>query len=144
MDQISSSFDFTAARHSLIHGIGVFAKRDIPKGTIWWKGKVNKNVLLLNRMQYVNFQLSERNGLKDAFWDMISTYSYYSLKLDSLIVCLDNARYVNHSDDPNSGPSNDLNPLMSIALRDIQLGEEIFENYDHYDTCPWAEILKFK
>lgn len=141
---ISSAFEWTEVKHSLIHGLGVFAKRDIPKGTPWWKGEAGLNILLFNKHQYLNFQMSEKNALKTGFWDMIATYSYYSSLLDSLIVCLDNARYVNHSDHPNSGPDASQNPLISVALRDIKKGEEILENYDWYDHCPWAEILKFK
>ena len=144
MDTLSVSFDLTEARQSPIHGLGVFAKRDIPKGTVWWRGEKDVNVLLFNRQQYLHFQQSAGNSLKDAFWEVLATYSYYSRQLDSLIVCLDNARYVNHSDEPNSGPDETQNPLLSVALRDIKAGEEILENYDHYDFCPWVEILKFR
>ncbi len=142
MNLIPSSFDLTEVKQSPIHGFGVYAKADIPKGTAWWNGEVDNNVLLFNKNQYLNFQRSADNQLKVDFWKMLSTYSYYSTKLDSLIICLDNARYVNHSELPNSGPAPDQNPLISIALRDILQGEEILEDYDLYDLCPWAEILK--
>ena len=98
---------------------------------------------MFNKEQYFNFQRSADNQLKFDFWKMLSTYSYFSALHDSLVICLDNARYVNHSDTPNSGPAADQNPLISIALRDIAKGEEILEDYDVYDNCPWAEILKF-
>ena len=142
MNLIPTSFDLTEVKRSAIHGFGVYAKADIKQGTIWWKGEIDKNVLLFNKDQYFNFQRSANNKLKADFWKMLSTYSYYSNQLDSLIVCLDNARYVNHADLPNSGPAADHNPLISIALRDIEKGEEILEDYDVYDQCPWAEILK--
>lgn len=137
MDTISSSFDFIEVKESPVHGFGAFAKRDIPKGTVWWKGEIEHNVLLLNKAQYQNFQLSARNPIKAEFEKMVAIYSYYSAKLDALIICLDNARYVNHSAEPNSGSGPDQDPLQSIALRDIKKGEEILEDYHGYDVCPW-------
>lgn len=141
--EIATKFEFTKVMQSNIHGLGLFAKCDIPRGTVWWKGEPDKNILLFNKEQYINLRNSETNGIKPMFWKMFTTYSYYSAIFDSLILCLDNARYVNHSSDPNSGPNPDRNPLISIALRDIKEGEEILENYDEYDICPWVEILKF-
>lgn len=143
MKQPITSFEFTEVRNSKIHGFGVFAKQDIPKGTVWWKGEIDSNVILLNREQYQNLYRSENNPLKESLWNVFSTYAYYSQKHDGLVLCLDNARYVNHSDTPNSGPGEDGNPLASVALRDIKKGEEITEDYDVYDHCAWAEILKF-
>jgi SET domain-containing protein len=143
MKQPITSFEFTEVKNSEIHGFGVFAIHDIPKGTIWWRADIHSNVIMLNREQYENLYRSENNPLKQNLWTVFSTYAYYSQLHDSLVLCLDNARYVNHSDAPNSGPGCDLNPLASVALRDIKKGEEITENYDNYDPCPWAEILKF-
>lgn len=143
MQHNNPTISLTYVKQSPIHGFGVFAAQDIRKGTIWWKGMSDENILLLTRLNYESLKLSEPNQLKKTFWKMFSTYSYYSTKLDSLILCLDNARYVNHSDYPNSGPSQNQNPLISIALRNIDKDEEICEDYDQYDQCPWAMVLKF-
>ncbi|NUQ24694.1 MAG: SET domain-containing protein [Saprospiraceae bacterium] len=141
MSSTSMAYDFTEVRESGIHGLGVFAKVDIPKGTIWWKGEADKNVLLLNRDQYHNFLLSDHAPLKAHFWDVLATYSYYAPQVDALVLCLDNVRYVNHCKSPNSHTPIDAFPLVSVALRDIKQGEEIVEDYDEYLFCPWAEEL---
>ncbi len=135
------AFEFTEVKESGIHGLGLFAKRDIPKGTIWWKGEEGKNVLLLHRDQYDNFLLSGESELKTRFWEVLATYSYYAPQIDALVLCLDNVRYVNHSKTPNSHTPIDAYPLVSIALRDIKQGEEIVEDYDEYEFCPWAPAL---
>lgn len=140
----SHSFsDLTEVKQSTIHGLGLFAKQRIPKGSIWWKGIEGDNIILMNEAQYQSLHHSADNSLKASFWSAFSTYSYYSEQMDCLILCLDNARYVNHSDFPNAGQMENGDPLVSIALRDIEAGEEIFESYDEYDKCPWAEVLKF-
>lgn len=124
---------------SPIHGLGLFAKREIPAGTIWWKASRN-NVLLINRTQYETLLNSHTNGTINQLLDIATIYGYYSRRMDSIIVCLDNARYVNHSEQPNSGAPYDGNPLCSVALRDILPGEEILEDYAQYDLCPWSRI----
>lgn len=126
-------------RPSPLHGLGLFATKDIPKGTIWWKAK-RTNVLLLNRSQYTTLLSSHINGTVQNLLDIASIYGYYSAKLDSIVVCLDNARYVNHSFEPNSGAPENGDPLASVTLRDIRAGEEMTEDYSSYDQCQWSKI----
>jgi uncharacterized protein len=137
------SFELTQVMKSPVHGLGLFAKIDIPKGTEWWRGEPDKNILLFSEEQYLNLNRSEKKGMNPFFWKMLATYSYYSKKHGSLVLCLDNARYVNHSLQPNSGQNKDKDPLASVAIRDIKAGEEILENYEEYDPCPWVAILDF-
>ena len=126
-------------RPSPIHGCGVFARTLIPAGTPWWKATVD-NVLLLGRVQLETLAGSRTNKTINGILNAARVYGYYSQRLDCIIVCLDNARYVNHSDEPNSGAPANGDPLCSVALRDILPGEEIFENYGHYDPCPWSDL----
>lgn len=126
-------------RPSPIHGCGVFARTLIPAGTSWWKATVD-NVLLLGRVQLETLAGSRTNKTINGILNAARVYGYYSQRLDCIIVCLDNARYVNHSDEPNSGAPSDGDPLCSVALRDILPGEEILENYGHYDPCPWSDL----
>ena len=130
---------YVELRPSPLHGLGLFAKRDIPRRTVWWKAK-RTNVLLLNRSQYVTLQSSHLNETIGNLLSIASIYGYYSAKLDSIIICLDNARFVNHSFEPNSGSPQSGDPLSSMTLRDIYAGEEITEDYTNYDICSWCEI----
>lgn len=129
----------TILGQSPIHGFGLFAKRLIPAGEIWWRASSN-NVTLINRVQYETLMHSHLNPTMESLLRIANIYGYYSRKFDSIVVCLDNARYVNHSADPNSGTPPDGNPLCSMALRDIQPGEEILEDYEAYDHCPWSDL----
>jgi len=126
-------------RSSPIHGWGLFARCAIPKGVAWWQASLD-NVILLNQMQLETLMTSQLNPAMESLLTLTRIYGYYSASLDRIIVCLDNARYVNHSFDPNSGAPPDGNPLCSMALRDIQADEEITENYAHYDSCPWSDL----
>ncbi|NMC04322.1 MAG: SET domain-containing protein [Candidatus Lokiarchaeota archaeon] len=128
-------------RASSIHGLGVFARRDIPRGTTWWHAR-QQDVLLITRAQHEALRSSVQSDAITTFRDTIVFYAYYLVEEDVLVLCLDNARYVNHSDVPNSGLGEDKNPFRSVALRDIHAGEEIVENYRGYARCPWATMYR--
>lgn len=130
---------FAEVRPSPIHGWGLFARRAIPKGAAWWQASLD-NVILLNQLQVETLMTSQLNTTMESLLTLTRIYGYYSASLDRIIVCLDNARFVNHSFEPNSGAPADGNPLCSVALRDIEAGEEITENYGHYDGCPWSDL----
>jgi uncharacterized protein len=130
---------YTELRSSPLHGLGLFAKRDIPRGTIWWKTN-RSNIMLLGHSQYKTLKASHINDTIGNLLEIARIYGYFSAKLDSIVVCLDNARFVNHSFEPNSGAPDNGDPLSSVALRDIVAGEEITEDYTLYDICPWCKI----
>jgi hypothetical protein len=85
-----------------VHGLGVFAKRDIPKGTVWWRARPGRDVLLINEAQFRTLKGSRHSPISEALLKGITTYSYYSAEDDVLILILDHARDTNHSDEPNS------------------------------------------
>lgn len=132
-------FELTEVKPSPISGLGLFAKRRLPKGTLWWNA-TPEEVLMFPRNQYQILCQSVHSPLIQNMIKAIQTYSYYEKKYDALILCVDNARFVNHSFTPNSGPDSHRTPLQSYALRDIEEGEEILENYLGYDQCPWADV----
>jgi len=131
----------TEARASPVHGLGVFAKTDIPKGTVWWRAHPS-DVLLIERDQFDTFKTSHHSSTSKALLKAIYTYSYYSAADDALILILDHARYTNHSFHPNSDVSPEPGVIGSIALRDIQAGEEIMEDYSTFDVCPWPRYAE--
>lgn len=133
--------EYTVVRSSKIHGLGLFAKKLIPEGTVWWHAREN-DVLIISKEQFITLKLSVKSSLIESFMKNILTYSYYERDLDTLIFCLDNSRYINHSFDANSGASADENGFCSVAQRDIQIGEEITEDYSKYTMCKWLENFK--
>jgi len=129
---------YTEVRKSEIHGFGLFAKKLIPKDTIWWHARP-QDVLIITKDQFMTLEASYQQT--NDFLLILVRYSYYDVYLDALIFCLDNSRYVNHSFDANSGTSEEL-ALNAIANRDIQVGEEITEDYSRYSLGSWLQKYK--
>ncbi|WP_269537698.1 SET domain-containing protein [Cerasicoccus fimbriatus] len=138
--QIGAFGSLVEVRSSQIHGLGVFAREFIPAGTVWWRANQD-NVLMLNKTQFETIMSSNCNANIQEFLNTCLIYGYYSVTLDKIIICLDNARYVNHSLTPNSGGPLDFDGLTSTATRDILPGEEIVEDYTGYDHCPWSNLF---
>lgn len=128
---------YTEVRPSKIHGIGLFAKKLIQKGTIWWYARP-QDVLIFTKNQFQILETSHNSKLIDNFIHTLLIYSYYEREYDALILCLDDSRYVNHSYDANSF-SKEENGFCAIVQRDIQPGEEITEDYSKYTLCPWLK-----
>ena len=133
---------YTEVRPSRLHGYGLFARRFIPEGAVWWHARP-QDVLLVSEEQFKVLKQSfcppdwYRPRLVDRMLDCLCAYSFFDADTNSLVFCLDNARYVNHSVTPNSEAGPDR--FSSIAIRDILPGEEITENYSKYDKASWAK-----
>ncbi len=128
MKILKTKSPYIVVRNSKIHGRGVFAKINIPKGTriIEYVGeKITKAeaerraVVVLNRHKndqafgavYL-FDLNKR-------YDIDGHFSYNT------------ARHINHSCSPNSETEIIRGKIWTIALRDIPKGEEITYNYSY-------------
>jgi SET domain-containing protein len=133
--------EYAEVKTSDIHGLGLFAKRMIPKNTIWWHARP-KDVLIVSKEQFLTLENSKKSTLIKNYIHSLLTYSYYERELDALIFCLDDSRYVNHSFTANSGAAKDETGFRAMALRDIQAGEEITEDYSKYTLCSWLQEYK--
>lgn len=110
---------------SLIHGIGVFAARDIPKGQRVYGDAFPKLYLL--SITDVPPEIACRHP-------SIATsgrLAYPDVRFQA---------YMNHSDTPNYDAKED------IALTDIKEGEEITEDYrkieGYAQVYPWLDVVK--
>lgn len=96
-------------------GHGIFATRDIPKGTMTWVKDELDRVLTpeeVNAISGVNLE----NLLKYTYRNHEGNYYF----------CWDLTRFVNHSFTPNAM----ITPLgFEIAIKDIKRGEEITNDY---------------
>ncbi len=117
----------TKIGQSKIHGIGVFANQFIPKGTPIWKFQPGFD-LKIDKSELAN--LSE--PAKEQFFE----YTYLNPKTNKYILCFDDARFFNHSDNPNCIDSNssDDEEGIDIAARDIQEGEELTCDYKEFEA----------
>ena len=118
-----ASSTYVMIKPSPLHGIGVFAIRDIPKGTsnIFSKGvgdwiKVSKEEV--DALPQHSKDLIENHCLFDEDFYFIPDYGF---KLVDLVI------YLNHSETPNVISLNDGEEFE--AIRDIANGEELLIDY---------------
>jgi len=101
-------------------GIGLFADEFISKGEIWWKDTPEYDKII-TKEEYNSYDVLQRE-----FFD-----KYDFIKKDgTMYMCVDNARFINHSDTPNTGNIGD----DCLTLRDIQKDEEL--------TCDYRTICE--
>jgi SET domain-containing protein len=108
---------------SPVHGIGVFAIKDIPKGA--------KPLVSLIKIKEFSFSKKEINKLPASVKKEVRMFCYYD-KDEYLIPsiglnAMNMAFYMNHSKTPNVKylKNNDI-----VALRKIKANEELFFDYD--------------
>jgi len=108
---------------SKISGIGLFADEFIAKDTPVWKFQDGFDV----RISETQFAKLSESAQKQ-----VLNYCYFNSKTKNYVLPSDDARFFNHSDEPNvtSGPDDDH---IDIAVRDIQPGEELTQNYKVFD-----------
>lgn len=106
-------------------GYGVFATAPIPRGTVTWT---------LCRLDIV-FTPIEAAALPAPYRPIIDKYAYGDAD-GNLILCWDNARFINHSCDPAMlAAGRDF----EIAVRDIARGEQVTCDYGGLNlTVPLA------
>jgi SET domain-containing protein len=110
---------------SPIHGIGLFADQFIPKGTVIWEfNELIDLVLMKDQIE----QLAENAR------QQIEKYSYRDIRSRQYILCGDDARFFNHSDNPNCYDDyRDETESITFTRRDIAPGEELTCNYALFD-----------
>src|SRR6187551_594806 len=63
-----------------------------------------------------------------------SHYGYLDRNVKRIILCFDDARFVNHSDTPNVATDYAQDSYgLDVALRDIAAGEELTMNYEGFE-----------
>jgi SET domain-containing protein len=108
-----------------IHGVGLFAAEFIPKGTITWQYDPEFDTA---------FEQSAIERIPEHVRSQFMKYSYYDHDLKKYVLCSDDQRFINHSDNPNIVST----PQRDEALIDIHLGEELLCDYAHYEH-DWFE-----
>ena len=108
-------------------GYGLVATHFIPKGTITW---------VMDELDRV-FTSDEIDAMPGLFQEILDTYTFRDQR-GNFILCWDNARYVNHS-----FRSNCMTTAydFEIAIRDIQPGEELTDDYGYLNIPRPFEAL---
>jgi hypothetical protein len=114
----------TTVAPSQIHGLGLFADEFIPKGKIIWEFEKGLDVII---------DKEKLKSLPEVQQKWIKHYAHLSLKNCNYTLSIDNDHYINHSDDPNTTDiDTGRQELATVALRDIEKGEELTCNYLAY------------
>jgi SET domain-containing protein len=122
---------YTRLKCSKIHGVGVFAIRDIPKGTIIFSDD-DATMLWVDKNDIKNIE-PELKQLYDDFC-VIKGDKYVCPKSFN---CLTVGWYINESkDSPNVQCTEEYD---FEATRDIKKGEELLANYSLYSEYPEEE-----
>jgi SET domain-containing protein len=118
---------------SKVHGVGVIAIKDIPKGTIPFAtlSKEEDKIINLTKDDIKDIHPNVRKLLADFFGDKKSNdYDVYAYGPNYINISF----YLNHNDKPNIDIIKDTenNYLNFFTNRKIKKGEELFINYNKY------------
>lgn len=105
---------------SVIQGLGLFAGEPIAAGTIVWKHDPVFDIVVHE---------DELRRLSPPALEQFMKYSYYDDGLGGFVLCFDDARFMNHSTEPNLDDSS----TVTRALVDIAHGDELTCNYAAFD-----------
>lgn len=116
----------TKVKESNIHGLGLFADQFIPRGTEIWRFTPGFD-LRFTREQILSFP--------EALQIYIYKYSWRSKKSKLYCFSSDDGKFFNHSENPNvlSEYQDNEEEVITVAIKDIQAGEEILDNYNSFE-----------
>lgn len=103
-------------RPSPIHGLGIFARHDLARGTVVWEYRPELDLA---------FDESLLAALPACARATLLHYSFWNSRLRRYVLCFDDARFMNHADDPTTDGRR--------AVRDLAAGEELTYPYGRRD-----------
>jgi len=114
----------TSLRSSSIQGLGCFAEEPIKQGQVVWQFDPRLDIRI---------PLTELSSFPETVQEHFRIYTYVEVVdgQEMMVYCADLSKHVNHSDFPNLSDTPDN--LQEIAVRDINIGEELTCNYYSFD-----------
>ena len=117
----------TRLAQSAIHGFGVFAAAPIEKGAPVWRFAPGLDMQFDPRIV---------DTLPPHVQTFFAHYGYLDRNVGRIILCFDDARFVNHSDMPNVATDYAQDAYgIDVALRDIAAGEELTMDYANFENA---------
>ncbi len=120
---------------SPIDGTGLFAGEFIPKGAIVWEFTPGVDEAF-TKIEVENLPEPKRTEILGLH------FAYISKQTGLYINCGDAAKYVNHSYNPNIASRSGDKEEICYAVRDIQKGEEITQNYNDFEEIEFGFEVK--
>ena len=121
----------TYIEKSEIDGLGLFAAKDIEAGEVTWYLDPSID-LVIPKDIFVNILDVLKNVEQK---ERLEKWSY--TRKDDIIFCVDNSKFINHSNTPNIK----CEGQYDVATRNILKGEEITCDYRQFETDP-SEVEK--
>ena len=115
---------------SPISGVGLFTVTDLPSGMIIWEYDDSVDW----RMTH-----AELDAFPEPYRTRLLHYVYED-QPGVFVLCGDNAKFMNHADDPNC---EDPEGAFTLARRDIRAGEELTCDYRTFDLGSRLKGLAF-
>ena len=109
---------------SPVHGIGLFAAEFIPEGTVIWE---------FNPAVDTKLTCEQIAQLSPPCQEQIERYTYREKFTGMYVLCGDDARFFNHSADPNCVDIDNAAEGLTVARRNIYPGEELTCDYALFD-----------
>ncbi len=123
MQELSQEI-FATLKPSPVHGIGVFAVRDIPKGC--------RTIFSQNTGEWIKLPIRDVDSLPEHSRNLVETYCLYDEENyfvpDYGFKIMDIVNYLNHSATPNVKSVN--HGEYFEAMDDIPAGSELLVNYE--------------
>jgi hypothetical protein len=120
----------TRLAQSAVHGFGVFAAAPIRKGAPVWRFAPGLDM---------TFEAGIVETLPPHVRTFFAHYGYLDRNVGRIILCFDDARFVNHSDMPNVATDYAQDAYgVDVALRDIAAGEELTMDYANFENADAA------
>ncbi len=107
------------------HGVGLFADQLIPKGSVTWKYHPKFDMA---------FTAEDVAEMSESARKIFMWYAYYDFDQNKYILCFDDQRFINHS---RNNANIESTPDADVAIRDIQIGEELLCDYALFDKEYW-------
>ena len=111
-----------SAGQSQIHGTGLIANEPIAAGTVIWVLRPGFDLVVTKR---------ELDELSQVVQEQIRHYIYIDVDTGQYILCSDDAKFMNHSDSPNTSTQ----AGQTVALCDIECGTELTGDYREFDAA---------
>lgn len=105
-------------------GLGVFARRDIPAGTVIW----------VEDSLDIRIPAATVRNLRGPMRDAVYHSAYLPHGADYYLLCWDGTKYFNHSCDPNCLS---VSPAIEIAVKDVAAGEQLTNDYAYFGLESW-------
>lgn len=122
-------------------GLGVFADKFIPKGTLVSDYRQHGRVLFKNGNDFRQFVHDHVRRQESCIALQCSGVELHKPVGAVIATYLDDSCFVNHGKEPNVGCSGDCGSFdHEYALRDIQAGEEILCSYEIYHVVGWDKF----